>query len=60
VASVYALCEEVFGDAERTRAWLAESQHGLAGRRPLDLVGSELGRAQVRGLLKRIGHGFLA
>jgi putative toxin-antitoxin system antitoxin component (TIGR02293 family) len=60
VASIYALGEDVFGDAERTRAWLAEPQHGLAGRRPLELLASELGRAEVRSLLKRIEHGFLA
>ncbi len=60
LASVYALAEDVFGDAAQARAWLAESQHGLAGKRPQDLLASELGRAQVRGLLKRIEHGFLA
>jgi putative toxin-antitoxin system antitoxin component (TIGR02293 family) len=60
LASVYALAEDVLGDAARARAWLAEPQHGLAGRRPQDLLASELGRSQVRGLLKRIEHGFLA
>jgi putative toxin-antitoxin system antitoxin component (TIGR02293 family) len=60
VASVYALAEDVFGSAERARAWLAEPQHGLGGRRPQELVATELGRAQVRALLRRIEHGFLA
>ena len=60
VASIYAFAEEVFGDATRVRAWLAEPQFGLGGKRPQHLLASELGRSQVRGLLKRIEHGFLA
>jgi putative toxin-antitoxin system antitoxin component (TIGR02293 family) len=60
VASIYALAEDVFGDAARVRAWLAESQHGYGGKRPQELLASELGRSQVRELLKRIEHGFLA
>jgi putative toxin-antitoxin system antitoxin component (TIGR02293 family) len=60
VASVYALAEDVFGAADRARAWLVEPQHGLGGRRPQELVSSETGRAQVRALLRRIEHGFLA
>lgn len=60
LASVYALAEDVLGDAARARIWLAEPQHGLAGRRPQDLLASELGRSQVRGLLNRLEHGFLA
>ena len=60
VASVYALAEDVFGTAERARLWLAEQQHGLGGRRPQELVATEFGRVQVRALLKRIEHGYLA
>ena len=60
VASVYALAEDVFGTGDRARAWLAEPQHGLGGRRPHELVTTELGRTQVRALLRRIEHGFLA
>jgi len=60
VASIYAFAEEVLGDAVRARSWLAEPQHGLGGKRPRELLGSELGRSQVRGLLRRIEHGFLA
>lgn len=60
VAAVYALAEEVLGDAAGAQAWLAEPQHGLAARRPQDLLGTELGRQQVTALLKRIEHGFLA
>ena len=60
VASVYALAEDVFGAADRARAWLVEPQHGLGGKRPQDLVATEFGRAQVRALLRRIEHGFLA
>lgn len=60
VASVYALAEDVFGGPDPARAWLAEPQHGLGGRRPQELVATEVGRAQVRALLRRIEHGFLA
>jgi putative toxin-antitoxin system antitoxin component (TIGR02293 family) len=60
VASVYSLAEDVFGTADRARAWLVEPQHGLGGKRPQDLVATEFGRAQVRALLRRIEHGFLA
>ncbi len=60
VASVYALAEDVFGAADRARAWLVEPQHGLGGRRPQELLATELGRSQVRTLLARIEHGFLA
>ena len=60
VASVYALAEDVFGGPGPARAWLAEPQHGLGGRRPQELVATEVGRAQVRALLRRIEHGFLA
>lgn len=60
VASVYALAEDVFGAADRAHAWLAEPQHGLGGRRPQELVATEVGRAQVRALLRRIEHGLLA
>ena len=60
VASIYALAEDVLGDADRARVWLMEPQHGLGARRPQDLLATELGRSQVRALLKRIEHGFLA
>jgi putative toxin-antitoxin system antitoxin component (TIGR02293 family) len=60
VASIYALAEDVLGDGARVRAWLSEPQHGLGGKRPQTLLSSELGRSQVRGLLNRIEHGFLA
>jgi len=56
VASVYALAEDVFGAADRARDWLVEPQHGLGGRRPQELVATELGRSQVRALLRRIEH----
>ena len=60
VASIYAIAEDVLGDAARVRSWLSEPQYGLRGKRPQELLASELGRTQVRGLLQRIEHGFLA
>lgn len=60
IASVYALAEEVLGHRERAQVWFAESQYGLAGKPPRSLLGTELGRMHIRGLLQRIEHGFLA
>jgi putative toxin-antitoxin system antitoxin component (TIGR02293 family) len=60
VASIYALAEDVLGDGARVRDWFSAPQHGLGGNRPQALLASEFGRSQVRGLLKRIEHGFLA
>jgi putative toxin-antitoxin system antitoxin component (TIGR02293 family) len=60
VASIYALAEDVFGTPEGARAWLVAPQPGLGARRPQELMVTEFGRAQVRALLLRIEHGFLA
>jgi putative toxin-antitoxin system antitoxin component (TIGR02293 family) len=60
VASIYALADTVLGGADKVRVWLVEPQHGLGGKKPQELLGTELGRNQVRSLLKRIEHGFLA
>jgi len=60
VAEVYALAQEVFGDRATALGWLAEPQRALKHRAPRELLGSELGRQQVRALLQRIEHGLLA
>ena len=60
VASVLALAERVLEDRQQARAWLHETQHGLAGRTPVDLLATEAGSREVESLLGRIEHGFLA
>jgi putative toxin-antitoxin system antitoxin component (TIGR02293 family) len=48
---------EVFGDAERARAWLKHPQVGLGGAVPLDYASSETGAREVDDLLGRIDYG---
>jgi len=60
VAALYALAEDVLGDAARARAWIEAPQFGLGGRSPRDCLSTEVGRREVRQLLLRIEHGYLA
>lgn len=60
VAEVYARATEVFGDRATALGWLVEPNATLGGRVPRELLGSELGRQQVRALLERIEFGNLA
>jgi putative toxin-antitoxin system antitoxin component (TIGR02293 family) len=60
VASIYALSEEVFGARDTAVSWLEEPQFALRGRRPRELLATEVGRQQVRSLLLRIEHAQLA
>ena len=48
---------EVFGDAERARAWLKHPQVGLGGAVPLDYASTETGAREVENLLGRIDYG---
>ena len=49
---------EVFGDAERARAWLKHPQVGLGGAVPLDYASTETGAREVDNLLGRIDYGI--
>jgi putative toxin-antitoxin system antitoxin component (TIGR02293 family) len=60
VASIYALCEEIFGERDTAVSWLEEPQFALRDRRPRELLATEIGRQQVRSLLLRIEHAQLA
>ncbi len=60
VAALYALADDVLGDAQQARRWLEAPQYGLAGRRPRELLSTEVGRREVRALLLRLEHGYLA
>jgi putative toxin-antitoxin system antitoxin component (TIGR02293 family) len=54
------LAERVFGEEEKAEAWLHRPNASLAGQRPVDLLGDELGAAVVREMLERIDHGIFA
>ena len=60
IASISALAEEMFSNAEKARVWLRRPTAALGGRRPLDLLASEPGARMVEQLLYRIGHGVAA
>ena len=60
VANLLALAERVLEDREQARLWLHEAQHGLGGRKPIELLATEAGSREVESLLGRIEHGFLA
>jgi putative toxin-antitoxin system antitoxin component (TIGR02293 family) len=60
VAALYAIAEDVLGDSEQAHRWLEEPQYGLAGRRPREMLSTDVGRREVRQLLMRLEHGFLA
>ncbi len=60
VATVYALADEVLGDRDAALQWMNEPQFGLAEAAPRSLLSTEPGRQQVRALLLRIEHGFMA
>jgi putative toxin-antitoxin system antitoxin component (TIGR02293 family) len=60
VASIYALGETVFGARDLAVAWLEEPQFEFRGRRPRELLATEVGRQQVRSLLLRIEYAQLA
>ncbi len=57
VARVLARAEEAIGDKARARLWLTEPTAALGGRRPVELLDSDLGTGQVERVLGRIEHG---
>lgn len=56
-ARVLALAEDTIGDKARARLWLTEPTAALGGRRPVELLDSDLGAEQVEGVLGRIEYG---
>jgi putative toxin-antitoxin system antitoxin component (TIGR02293 family) len=49
--------EEALGDRGKAHTWLRNPNRGLAGRRPLDLLGDDAGVRLVERILGRIEHG---
>ena len=58
VIRVVASAEEAIGDGAKARRWLRKPNRALQGRRPLDLLASDVGVRLVEGVLGRIEHGL--
>ena len=60
VVRVVARADEAIGDVAKAKRWLRKPNRGLQGRRPLDLLASDVGVRIVEQLLGRIEHGLVA
>ncbi len=60
VASIIALAEDTFADQDAARAWLRRPTTVFDGKRPIDLLATEIGAHLVEQLLYRIAHGIAA
>jgi putative toxin-antitoxin system antitoxin component (TIGR02293 family) len=58
--AVAARAREVFHNRDKALRWLREASPALAGRTPLQVIGSPEGQAEVVDLLGQIQHGILA
>jgi putative toxin-antitoxin system antitoxin component (TIGR02293 family) len=50
--------EEALGSAEKAGRWMRKENRALGGRRPLDLLESDIGSRMVERILGRIEHGI--
>jgi putative toxin-antitoxin system antitoxin component (TIGR02293 family) len=53
-----ARAEEAIGNAEKAARWLRKPNRALLGKRPLDLLESDVGARMVEQVLGRIEHGL--
>ena len=60
LARVFAHAVEVFGAVSRAASWMSEPNRALAGRKPLDLLATDLGTLEVDEVLGRLEHGIFA
>lgn len=60
VARVFAFATEVLGSADDARRWLSDSIPALGGKRPLDLLDTDVGAQEVTNLLGCIKWGLYA
>lgn len=60
VARVFAMATEVLGSEDKGRRWLSSHIPALGGKRPLDLLDTDLGAQQVTNLLGGIKWGMYA
>jgi putative toxin-antitoxin system antitoxin component (TIGR02293 family) len=57
IKEIFEQAVRVFGSKEEARRWLLSPAHGLEGQRPIDLMDTEPGSAQVREYLGAIEYG---
>lgn len=60
VARIFAFAEEVLGSEENARTWLNQQIPALGGKRPLDLLDTDVGAQEVTNLLGGIKWGMYA
>jgi putative toxin-antitoxin system antitoxin component (TIGR02293 family) len=57
VVRVFVRAEEALGAAEKAARWMRKENRALGGRRPMDLLESDVGARMVERVLGRIEHG---
>lgn len=57
LSCIFVTATEVLGDASRARNWVLESNGGLNGERPVDLLDTGIGFEDVMDILRRIELG---
>ena len=60
LARVFAHAIDVFGQMSHAAEWMSEPNRALAGRKPLDLLATDLGTREVDEALGRLEHGIFA
>ncbi len=58
LARIFAHAVEVFESEERARDWLETENRALGGRKPRELLDTDIGAQEVDGVLGRIEHGI--
>lgn len=57
VVRVTSRAKEALGDSEKAGRWLRKENRALGGKRPIDLLESDVGARMVERILGRIEHG---
>jgi putative toxin-antitoxin system antitoxin component (TIGR02293 family) len=60
VARVFGLASDILGDGDEARQWLKNEIPALGGKRPLDLLDTDVGAQEVTNLLNCIKWGMYA
>jgi putative toxin-antitoxin system antitoxin component (TIGR02293 family) len=60
VARIFALANEILGSSDEARQWLNDEVAALDGKRPLDLLDTDVGAQEVTNLLNCIKWGVYA
>lgn len=58
VVRIVGRAEEAIGDVNKAKRWLRKPNRALRGKRPLDLLASDVGARVVEQVLGRIEHGL--